>query len=157
MVDMAVGILQGSLPGLSLPGTLLLVNLRAGRASSAAVCRKCCLGQVRRLLPSSAWPVSLSHLLAHLLTRSQVILSCFNLRRALVDLGGDGTDGGQLVELLAGAGDGVRDGDGDGAGQGGDVLLSTLSGPMLQTVLGIEADAAVAVMYQKQHAADRCV
>lgn len=77
-----------------------------------------------------------------------MILSCFNLRREIVNLGGDGSDGLHLVELLAGAGE--RDG-GD-ISQSDTVLLSALSKPMLGAVLGIEADTAVAVMYQKQHA-----
>ena len=55
MVGLAVGLLQDSLAGLpsSSPpssgsgGGLLPVNMRAGRATSAAVCRRCCLGQVR--------------------------------------------------------------------------------------------------------------
>lgn len=70
-----------------------------------------------------------------------MILRCFSLRRSLVELGGDGGDGGRLVELLAGAGE-------DGAAELG--LLETLSAPMLAATLGAEADTAVAVMYREQ-------
>ena len=82
----------------------------------------------------------------------QVILSCFNLRRSLVELGKDGADGEKLVELLAGAGGAEGDDQEEGVPGGGDGLLVALSRSMLQTVLGIEADTAVAVMYQRQQA-----
>ena len=71
----------------------------------------------------------------------QVLLRCFNLRRSLLQLGGDGGDGSCLVELLAGAGE-------DGAAEL--ALLETLSPPMLAAALGAEADTAVAVMYREQ-------
>ncbi len=48
MVDLAVGLVQGALEGL--PPSLLVVNMRAGRASGAAICRRCCLGQVEATL-----------------------------------------------------------------------------------------------------------
>ncbi|GAX83501.1 hypothetical protein CEUSTIGMA_g10926.t1 [Chlamydomonas eustigma] len=76
MVELAVGLLQGSLLGV--PSNIFLVNLRAGRSSSAAVCRKVCLGKM--------------------------ILGCSKLRRSLVHLGGHGNDGEQILDLLAGGG-----------------------------------------------------
>lgn len=44
MVDLVASLLQGSMEGL--PAELILVNLQAGRATSAAICRRCCLGKV---------------------------------------------------------------------------------------------------------------
>eukprot|EP00955_Chlamydomonas_euryale_P090777 364570-Chlamydomonas_euryale.AAC.1 len=124
MVSLAVRLLQGSLPGLR---PHLLVNLRTSRATSAAVCRRCCLGQV--------------------------VLRCASLRQALVDLGGDGADGTELVELLSGADAASNGADMDGVGgsvDGGSELRAVLSTGMLQRVLQIEADTVVAILQQTQ-------
>mmetsp|Transcript_33440 Transcript_33440/g.73943 ORF Transcript_33440/g.73943 Transcript_33440/m.73943 type:complete len:1069 (+) Transcript_33440:427-3633(+) len=74
-VELVVGLLQGQLPGL--PQDLLLVNMKAGRAASAAICRRCALGQM--------------------------VMRSFRVRQALVELGDDGGAGAELVELVAGA------------------------------------------------------
>ena len=86
-----------------------------------------------------------------------------------MDLGGDGSDGARLVELLAGAGrteaafgggeDEVQEAAASGgcggvllapeADQGCD-LVDVLSRPMLREVLRIEADTTVALMYGRQ-------
>ena len=86
-----------------------------------------------------------------------------------MDLGGDGSDGERLVELLAGAGrkeatfgggeDEVQEAAASGACGGvllapdadqGCDLVDVLSKPMLREMLRIEADTAVALMYQRQ-------
>lgn len=86
------------------------------------------------------------HLLAHAL---QVVLRCSCLRQALVALGGDGSDGEQLVRMLASSG--VEDEPGSGPGTlAHGSLLEVLSQAMLQQVLKLEADTLVAVMQQQQ-------
>jgi hypothetical protein len=81
----------------------------------------------------------------------QVVLRCASLRQALVDLGCDGSDGQDLLELLCGVGGG-EGGEGGGDAGAGD-LLGVLSQGMLQRVLQMEADTAVAVMQQAQERA----
>ena len=48
MVDLAVGLLQpqDDVTAAAPPPPLILVNLRAGRGSTAALCRRCCMGEV---------------------------------------------------------------------------------------------------------------
>jgi hypothetical protein len=70
----------------------------------------------------------------------QVVLRCCSLRQALVDLGGDGSEGELVLELVAGVGEG-------GAEQG---LRAALSQPMLQRALQMEADCVVSIMQQQQ-------
>lgn len=74
MVDLVVGLVLGSIGDLP---DLLVVNMKAGRAASAAVCRRCCLGQV--------------------------VLRCAALRHSLAQMGDDGDAGAEVIELVAGA------------------------------------------------------
>ena len=78
-----------------------------------------------------------------------------------MDLGGDGTDGERLVEILAGAGrrEAVFGDDSDMAAGSmeavmadqGCELVDVLSKPMLREALRMEADTTVALMYGRQH------
>lgn len=77
MVDVAVGVLgaeAGSVAGL----TPVVVNMRAPRGASLAVCRRVCLGRA--------------------------VLRAATLRHAAAALGGDGSDGAGLAQLLAAPG-----------------------------------------------------
>ncbi len=67
----------------------------------------------------------------------QVVLRCCALRHAMVSLGDDGSAGGELVALLAGA-------------EGGAPLMEVLSPSMLEQVLRMEADTAVESLRQPQ-------
>lgn len=77
---------------------------------------------------------------------TQVVLRCSRLRQALVALGGDGSDGEQLVRMLASSG--AHEEAGAALARGS--LLEVLSRAMLQQVLMLEADTLVAVMQQQQ-------
>lgn len=68
---------------------------------------------------------------------AQAIMHCSALRRALAALGGDGSAGEELVELLAGS-------------EGGQGLAGLVSPAMLREVLRAEADTAVLAMRNAQ-------
>ncbi|EFJ43078.1 hypothetical protein VOLCADRAFT_96758 [Volvox carteri f. nagariensis] len=106
LVGLVCGVVRGDLDGVP---PLLLVSLEADRATSLAVCRRCCLGQV--------------------------VMRCAGLRVSLVGLGADAESpqaGSQLVLLL-----GVPD-EASGMGMESG-LLELLSPSQLANVLAVES------------------
>ncbi|GLC45762.1 hypothetical protein PLESTB_000501400 [Pleodorina starrii] len=110
LVGLVCGVVVGELEGVP---PLLLVGMEADRATSLAVCRRCCIGQA--------------------------VMRCAALRLSLVRLGADAecpAAGPQLVEMLAAPVSEAA----SGLGPLESGLLELLSASQLEGVLRLEAD-----------------
>ncbi|GFR41433.1 hypothetical protein Agub_g2121 [Astrephomene gubernaculifera] len=122
LVGLVCSAVRGGLEGAP---RLLLVGMEADRATSLAVCRRCCL--------------------------AQAVLRCAALRLSLVTLGADADSpatGPQLLEMLAASPEVTGLGTRGSAGAAG--LLDLLTQSQLQHVLAAEADTAVQHLRNQQ-------
>ncbi|PNW77181.1 hypothetical protein CHLRE_10g425700v5 [Chlamydomonas reinhardtii] len=128
LVSLLCGAVRGGLPGVP---PLLLVALQADRATSLAVCRRCCVGQA--------------------------VMRCAALRLSLVALGADAESpatGPQLLEMLAAPPEAAAAATdlvaAAAAGNGPGGLLELLGPGQLAQLLAVEADTAVRHLRNRQ-------